>query len=163
VAFGFIGCSSSNSVQFAMFSTYQLRPGELSHYPVPEDRVEAYGACCWMENQSIFLNRSFTYPEGRYDVHIGVGESMSRSTFNAVQEADTAYQVFETKAFPGKQIGYQAQFVERDGYWLCRVNCDEPKSGLFILIDYVFVDESSAREFFTALSADAIESHIRIR
>jgi hypothetical protein len=157
-----VGCGAPVNTQFALFSSYKLRDGEVSHYPVPKEKADEYGACCWMEGQNIFLNRAFTYGKGNQRVFIGVGEMATRGEFNAAIAADSSLTLFEQKRFAGKRIGYEAHFVKRDPFYLCRVNFIESKSGFFILIDHVFSDSTACKATYDTLE-DQLETYIDVK
>lgn len=155
-------CSSSNSFPFGMYSKYQLRNGEVHHFPIPQEKVDEYEACCWMEEQNIFLNRTLTYGAGSHRVFIGAGEITSRGDFNRAQAEMEQYEVLEQKRFAGKKVAYEAHLVYRNPYFLVRVNYDEPKSGLFMLIDHVFTDESICEAYFDTIET-AIENYLLVK
>lgn len=158
----FASCSSSNSFPFGMYSKYQLRKGEVNHFPIPQEKVDEYEACCWMDDQNIFLNRTLTYGAGSHRVFIGAGEITSRGDFNRAQAEMTAYEVIEQKRFAGKKVGYEAHRVYREPYHLVRVNYDEPKSGLFMLVDHVFTDEQLCKDYYDAIES-TIENYLLVK
>ncbi len=157
-----VGCGAPVNTQFALFSNYKLRDGEVSHYPISQEKVDEYGACCWMEGQNIFLNRAFTYGKGNQRVFIGVGEMATRGEFNAALATDSSSTIIEQKRFAGKRIGYEAHFVNRDPFYLCRVNFIESKSGFFILVDHVFSDSVACKATYDSLE-DQLETYIDVK
>lgn len=115
-----------------------------------------------MENQNIFLNRSFTYSRENYQVFIGAGETLHSSEFADVQEADSLYNVREIKSFTGKNVKYDAYLVHRKPYYLSRVVFDEPKSGLLLILDHVFTKENLAQNHFDSLEVN-LENYIKVK
>lgn len=156
------GCGAPVNTQFALFSQYKLRDGEISHYPLPQEKADEYGACCWQEGQNIFLNRAFTYGKGNQRVFIGVGEMATRGEFNAALASDSSSTIFEQKRFAGKRVGYEAHFVKHDPYYLCRVNFMESKSGFFILVDHVFSDSTACKATYDAIDSQ-LETYIETK
>jgi hypothetical protein len=150
----FLASCSSNSIFFGMYSKYELRDGEIHHYPIPTEKVAEYEECCYMDGLNIFLNRTTTYSKEGYRVFIGAGETLHSSEFPDRQRLDTLYSVIDTKEFSGKKVGYDVYRVERDGYQLVRVGFDEPKSGLFLLCDHVFTDKSKADAFYNEVEEE---------
>lgn len=157
-----VACNSGNSVFFGMYTKYDLRKGEVNHYPIPEEKVAEYEACCWMDEQNIFLNRAMTYGQGGCRVFIGAGETSHRGAFNQAMAEDERYLVFEQKRFTGKKVEFEAHFVEREPFFLCRVNFDEPKSGLFLTVDHVFSDSVKCKNYYDAIEQQ-FESYIRVK
>lgn len=157
----FSACSSGD-IYFGMYSRYSLRNGEVHHYPIPEEKVAEYDACCYMDGLNIYLNRSMTYSPGNYRVFIGAGETLHSSEFPDRQRLDTLYEVRETKHFSGKHVAYDVYLVERDAYTLVRVGFDEPKSGLFLLCDHVFTDDAKAQALYDDIEV-RFEEHIKVK
>jgi hypothetical protein len=157
-----LGCGAPVNTQFALFSHYKLRDGEVSHYPIPQEKADEYGACCWMESQNIFLNRAFTYGKGNQRVFIGVGEMATRGEFNAALASDSSSTIIEQKRFAGKRIGYEAHFVKHEPYYLCRVNFIESKSGFFILVDHVFSDSTACKATYDSIDTQ-FETYIETK
>lgn len=147
---------------FGMFSRYNLRDGEVNHYPVPEEKVAEYEACCYMDDLQIYLNRATTHSKESHRVFIGAGETLLSSEFSDRQRLDGKYNVYGSKEFAGKKVGYDAYRVERDGYHLVRVGFDEPNSGLFLLCDHVFSDSVKADEYYTNLETK-LEEYIKVK
>ncbi len=158
----FASCGSSNSFPFGMYSKYQLRSGEVHHFPIPQEKVDEYEACCWMDDQNIFLNRTLTYGAGSHRVFIGAGEITSRGDFNRAQAEMEQYEVIEQKRFAGKKVGYEAHRVVRAPYFIVRVNYDEPKSGLFMLVDHVFTDEAICKAYYDNIES-TIENYLLVK
>lgn len=146
VSFAF-SCGNKNTIYFGKYSKYELREGEINHFPIPKEKIDEYEACCWMEGQSIFLNRVLTYPE-KYRVFIGAGEQIHSSEFPQVLEQDPLYTVLEQKEVLTKGVTLDVYLVQRDDLFLTRIGFDEAKGGLFLLCDHVFSDESAARDFY---------------
>jgi hypothetical protein len=155
-------CSSPSTIYFGMFSKYEMRDGEINHHPIPQEKIDEFGECCYMDQQNIFLNRSFTFSREGYQVFIGAGETLHSSEFADVQEADTLYTVKEIKSFSGKHVQYDAYLVHRKPYYLSRVVFDEPKSGLLLVLDHAFTKEASARNHFDSLEVN-LEKYIKVK
>jgi hypothetical protein len=143
-----VGCGNKETIYFGKFSKYELRKGEVNHYPVPKEKVDEYEACCWMEGQSIYLNRALTYPE-KYRVFIGAGELIHSSEFATALENDALYTVLEQKEVLSNGVKLDVYLVKRDDWYLTRIGFDEAKGGLFLLCDHVFSNEADARQFYT--------------
>lgn len=162
LALALSSCSSSNSFPFGMYSKYQLRKGEVHHFPIPQEKVDEYEACCWMDEQNIFLNRTLTYGAGSHRIFIGAGELTSRGDFNRAQAEMPQYEVIEQKRFTGKKVSYEAHRVFKDPYYLVRVNYDEPKSGLFMLVDHVFSDEALSKAYYDSIET-TLEDYLLVK
>lgn len=162
IALTFIGCGSGNSIFFGMYTKYKLRDGEVNHYPIPEEKVNEYESCCWMDEQNIFLNRALTYGKGSHRIFIGAGEMTSRGDFNRAQAENENYEPLEQKRFTGKKVSFEAHFTKRDPYFLCRVNFDEPKSGIFLLVDHVFSDSTTCRNYYDQIE-EVFEDYISVK
>lgn len=115
-----------------------------------------------MEGQNIFLNRAFTFGKGGQRVFIGVGESATRGEFNAALAADSSQTIVEQKRFSGKPVVYEAHFVKKAPFYLCRVNFFESKSGFLILVDHVFSDSLACKSTYDTLE-DQLETYIDVR
>lgn len=153
-------CNTSNTVHFGMYSKYDLRPGEINHYPIPQSKIDEYEACCYLEQQAIFLNRALTHSNAGFRVFIGAGESTSRGDFNRALAEDSTVTVLDQKRFVMKQVSYEVHFTQRSEQFLCRVNFDESKSGLFLVIDHVFSDSSRCAAYYADIETE-LERYIR--
>lgn len=153
-------CSSSNTVHFGMFSKYTLRAGELNHFPIPQEKINEYEECCYLDEQQIFLNRAITNSTEGFRVFIGAGEVTSRGDFNRALAEDSTSTIFEQKRFATKQTSYESHFTRRANHYLCRVNFDEAKSGLFLVVDHVFSDSSLCAAYFANVETK-LEQYIK--
>lgn len=151
-----VACSNSNTVHFGMFSKYDLRKGEINHFPIPQEKVDEYEACCYLDNQMIFLNRAITHTTDGFRVFIGAGETTSRGDFNRALNADSTAIVFEQKRFVAKQTSYEAHFTRKANHYLCRLNFDEAKSGLFLVVDHVFSDSTRCAAYYKNIEAELV-------
>ncbi|MCH2199960.1 MAG: hypothetical protein MK081_14365 [Flavobacteriales bacterium] len=158
---GLMSCNS-NQIYFGMYSKYELRDGEVNHYPISEEKVAEYEACCYMDGLNIYLNRALTYSKESYRVFIGAGETLHSSEYPDRQRLDKMYEVTDTKEFTGKKVVYDVYRVSRDGHQLVRVGFDEPKSGLFLLVDHVFSDAGKADAFYENVES-RFEEHITVK
>jgi hypothetical protein len=149
-----VACSNSNTVHFGMYSKYDLRTGEVNHFPIPQEKIDEYEACCYLENQMIFLNRAITHTANGFRVFIGAGETTSRGDFNRALAVDSSSVIFEQKRFVVQKTSYEAHFTRRANHYLCRVNFDEAKSGLFLVVDHVFSDSTRCAAYYANIEQE---------
>jgi hypothetical protein len=157
----FFASCGGKKIMYAKYGKLKVAENEVNKYPVTNQEVQEFDACCYTEVGDVFLNRVIHDNEGRYGIYISVSESIMQSEFGALQKSDSNIQVLENKTAVISKIKTDGYFLKKNEAYIARFTYMETKSGILVIYDFASTDESVAKSCYDNMT-NYLDEKIRL-
>lgn len=146
---------SKGKIIYAKYGKFKLAEGELNHFPLGKQEVQAYDNCCFLESDQIYLNRCIVNDEQQYVVFIAVSETLTPSGYSELLKTDSQIRITENKSMLLHKTKTDVYFIQKGQSYTTRFVYMENKGGLMVIYDYTGIDRESVKRIY-----DNSEKHL---